>query len=190
SRTTSSGRTPRSAAPPASRTSTSSRRPDPTSPTRAFLSAPDRPTAHHAGVTDAIPPEALLADVPAPIRAIAERLRGVVLETVPGTIERVRPGWRLIGYDAPAGRRAVYFAWVFPEVKHAHLGFVHGMLIDDPERRLEGRGITKRARWLTWTPGEDVDEALVADYVRRAVAVSVLPRDERFALAMALGEGR
>ena len=139
---------------------------------------------------DSIPPEALLADVAAPIRAIAERLRGIVLETVPGAAERVRPGWRLIGYDAPSGRCSVYFAWVYPEAKHAHLGFVHGMLIEDPAGRLEGRGITKRARWLTWEPGEAVDEALVADYVRRAVAVSALPRDERFALAMALGEGR
>ena len=33
----------------------------------------------------------------------------------PEGIERVRTGWRLIGYDLPVGRRTRYFAWVAPE---------------------------------------------------------------------------
>jgi hypothetical protein len=137
---------------------------------------------------DSIPPDAFLADYADPIRGLAQRLRSIVRTTVPGVIERVRPGWRLIGYDAPAGRRSVYFAWVFPEAAHVHLGFVHGVLMDDPADRLEGRGITKRARWLTWGPGARIDEAEAAAFVRECLRVTTLSGGERFALAMSLGD--
>jgi len=48
---------------------------------------------------DVIPPEALLEDFPAPMQAIAQRLRDVVTQAIPEALERVRPGWRLIGDD-------------------------------------------------------------------------------------------
>ena len=135
---------------------------------------------------DDIPPEAFLADFAGPIRDLAQDLREVVRATLPDVVERVRSGWRLIGYDAPLGRRSVYFAWVFPERAHVHLGFVHGVLIADPDGRLEGRGITKRARWLTWRPGDAVDRDQVAGLVREAIRVTALPGGERYALAMSL----
>src|SRR6267378_8087990 len=102
-------------------------------------------------MSDWLPPEAFLAGYPAEIRAAAEVLRWVVRRAVPDAIERVRPGWRLIGYDLP-GRRRVFFAWVWPELEHVHLGFPHGTLMDDPMAELKGAGITKKARWLTYQP--------------------------------------
>ena len=72
---------------------------------------------------DPIPPDALLADYPADIRAGAETLRAVVRRAVPDAIERVRGGWRLIGYEVPIGRRSRYFAYIAPEPIHLHLGF-------------------------------------------------------------------
>ena len=74
-----------------------------------------------------IPPELFLSGYSADIREIAERLRGVVREAVPESIERVRTGWRLIGYDVPVGRRTRYFAFVAPEPEHVHLGFEYGV---------------------------------------------------------------
>ena len=71
---------------------------------------------------DVFPPEAFLSAYPDEIRALAETLRGVVRRATPDAIERVRSGWRLIGYDLPVGRRTVYFAWVAPEPLHVHLG--------------------------------------------------------------------
>ena len=115
---------------------------------------------------DPIPPEALLADFAPPIRALADELRAIVAATVPGVVERVRPGWRIIGFDAPVGRKTRYFAWVFPERVHVHLGFVEGVLMDDPDRRMDGEGETKKARWLTWTPGDSIDADEVAAFVR------------------------
>lgn len=137
-------------------------------------------------MVDSIPPEALLADFPPPTVEVVERLRAIVRVAIPDVVERVRPGWRLIGYDAPVGRRTRYVAWIFPERVHVHLGFVQGVLIDERERRLEGRGEAKNARWLTWLPGAPIDADEVTTLVREAVRVTTLPREERFALAMAM----
>ena len=139
-------------------------------------------------MADTFPPEALLADFAPPTVALAEELRVLVRDAIPDVAERVRPGWRVIGYDAPVKRGTRYVAWIFPERMHVHLGFVQGVLIHDPDRRLEGRGETKNARWLTWRPGEAIDADEVRALVREAVRVTTLPREERFALAMALAE--
>jgi hypothetical protein len=140
-------------------------------------------------MVEPIPPEAFLADFSPPIRELAEQLRTIVIATLPEVVERVRPGWRLIGYDAPVVRRTTYFAWVFPERVHVHLGFVEGALMDDVGRHLQGAGETKKARWLTWRPGDDVDADLVGALVREGARVAQLSRGERFALAMTRADG-
>jgi hypothetical protein len=103
------------------------------------------------GVKEIIPPESLLADRTPQTVAIAMMLRDLVRQTVPEALERVRPGWRVIGYDLPVGRRTAFFAWIWPQEEHVHLGFPYGSLLDDPEGVLEGLGVTKRARWFTLT---------------------------------------
>ena len=77
---------------------------------------------------------------------------------------------------------------MFPERVHVHLGFVEGVLMHDPDRRLDGEGEAKKARWLTWPPGEAIDADEVTAFVREAVRVTTLPREERFALAMTFAE--
>jgi hypothetical protein len=131
------------------------------------------------GAMDQLPPEALLADYPSPIRLIAERLRTIVRSARPDATERVRPGWRLIGFDLPLGRRTVYFAYVAPEVEHVHLGFEHGWAMRDPERLLLGAGITKQVRWLTFRPGEPIDVDRCAALIGEAAAVATMGRAER-----------
>ena len=128
---------------------------------------------------DVIPPEALLDDVPPAMRAIAERLRNVVFEAIPEAVERVRPGWRLIGYDLPTGRKHVYFAFVAPENEHVHLGFEHGWAMRDPHRMLEGAGITKRVRWLKFFDGDEIDVDRCVELVREAARVAAMSRGER-----------
>ena len=147
---------------------------------------------------DAIPPEALLAAYPRPMGEIAETFRGIVRRALPDAIERVRPGWRVLGYDVPVGstapvgrtpqagrasmrRGAAYFCWIMPEPVHVHLGFVYGILMDDPDRLLEGR--IPRARWVTRVPGEDIDEVRLAWLVREAARVALLSPAERLAAA-------
>lgn len=145
------------------------------------MTRPDRQSGDDVPM-DVIPPELLLDPYPEPHRAIANELRALVRKAVPEAIERVRPGWGLIGYDVPSGpRRTRYFAFVWPEPEHVHIGFEQGVLMDDPRGVLEGRGVTKQVRWLTFAPGSAVDAAVVLDLVREAARVALLSRPERLA---------
>ena len=135
---------------------------------------------------DELPPEAVLAVAPLPLQRLANQLRDVVKATLPAAVERVRPGWHLIGYDLPvAGRRKpAYFAYVGAEPIHVHLGFEHGWAMRDPRGLLQGRGITKQVRWLTFEIGDVVDREACAELVREAAAVAVMSRGERAMRAM------
>ena len=118
------------------------------------------------------------------MQAIAQRLRAIVVATEPTVVERVRAGWRLIGYDLPIGRRSVYFAWIAPEAAHVHLGFPVGWAMRDPLEELQGAGITKRARWLTFRAGDPITTERCAALVREAALVARMGRDERVLRSM------
>ncbi len=137
---------------------------------------------------DPIPPEAFLEAFPPAIAHIGHRLRAAVLAAAPDAIERVRPGWHLIGFDAPSGRRTAYFAWVLPERVHIHLGFERGVLMADPDRRLEGAGITKQVRWITFEAGDEVDAGDLAPLIVEARRAASLSKEERAIAAMAAAE--
>lgn len=142
-------------------------------------------TARPADIEDAIPPDAFLSAYPDEIRALAETLRAVVRHAAPDAIERVRPGWRLIGYDLPVGRRTVYFAWVAPEPIHVHLGWQHGTLLADPDRMLEGAHLRlKKVRFVTFRPGDTVPEAALVGFTREAAHLAAMSREERLALTL------
>ena len=133
---------------------------------------------------DGIPPEALLEDFPPPMQAIARRLREVVKAAFPEVIERVRPGWHLIGYDLPIDRKRVYFAYVAPENAHVHLGFEHGWAMADPRGLLQGKGITKQVRWLTFTHESQIDIERCIELVHEAAEVAAMTRGERMLRSM------
>jgi len=128
-----------------------------------------------------MPPEALLANVSPDRQEVANELRRLVKRAVPTSVERVRAGWGLIGYDVPVGRRTRFFAWVWPQAEHVHLGFVNGMLMDDPDGLLSGDGVTKQARWLTVTRLDEVDGPAFEELVRAAAAVAGMSRSELIA---------
>jgi hypothetical protein len=142
---------------------------------------------------DSIPPEAFLAGYPDDMRAVAERLRRIVLTARPDAIERVRAGWHLIGYDVPApagsGRKTAYFAYVAPEREHVHLGFEQGFAMRDPHGRLQGRGITNQVRWLTFTSPDAIDEQACTDLLHEAVRVALMTRAERAFAALDAADG-
>ena len=128
---------------------------------------------------DTIPVEALLADYPPSHTAIAGQLRRIVIDAVPEAIERVRTGWRLIGYDLPVRRHGVFFAWIWLEREHVHLGFPRGVHMDDPRGVMKGAGITKLARWLTYEAGAEIDGRIERELVLEAARVAVIPRSLR-----------
>ena len=136
------------------------------------------------GVLDSIPPEALLADFPDGIRTAAETLRAVVRRAVPSAVERVRGGWRLIGYEVLVGRRSRYFAYIAPEPIHVHLGFEYGAWMADPEGLLEGAHLRlKKVRFTTFTAGQPIPTEALEALTREAARVSLLSHGERVALA-------
>jgi len=142
-------------------------------------------TSRRGDVDDAIPPDAFLSAYPDDIRALAETLRACVRRAAPGAIERVRSGWRLIGYDLPVGRRTVYFAWVAPEPIHVHLGWQHGTFMADPDRMLEGAHLgLKKVRFMTFRPGDAIPEAAMVEFTREAAHLAGMSREERIALTL------
>ena len=127
-----------------------------------------------------IPTDLFLAGYPPEIADLAERLRSVVREAVPEALERVRTGWRLIGYDVPVGRRSRYFAFVAPEPEHVHLGFEYGAWMEDPDRLLRGAHLNlKRVRYVTYEPGDAIPTDPLVRYTGEAAALAVLRSSER-----------
>ncbi len=140
-------------------------------------------------MSDHVPAEFLLDGFPPAIRQTGRTLRSLVLATVPGSVETVRPGWRWIAYSLPDPRRVRNFAWIGPERKHIHLGFEHGTLLADPERLLQGaQERLKKFRYFTFEPDIDIDEAILVDYLERAAELAVMPSGVRRALADAWAE--
>ena len=131
------------------------------------------------------PIEALLDDYPVAIRDSGLALRSLIFRSVPGTVETIRPGWRWIAYSLPDGKRIRNFAWIGPERKHIHLGFEHGILLADPDRLLHGaEERLKQFRYFTFEPSVDVDEAILADYLRRAADLATMSSAARKALTL------
>ena len=125
--------------------------------------------------SDPIPPDLFLSGYSPEIRDLAEQLRNVVNEAAPEAIERVRTGWRLIGYDLPVGRRTRYFAFVAPEPKHVHLGWQHGIWMADPDGILRGAHLDlKKVRYVTYQPGDDIPTEALVRYTLEAAALATL----------------
>ncbi len=53
-----------------------------------------------------------LEQFPADIRLLAEKVRGLILKAVPDVMERVYPGWKIIGYRAPLGTSSCILAFL------------------------------------------------------------------------------
>ena len=132
------------------------------------------------------PVEFMLDDYPEAIRETGMALRSLILRTVTGTVETIRPGWRWIAYSLPEAARVRNFAWIGPERKHIHLGLQNGVLLADPDRLLHGaEERLKQFRYFTFEAGIDIDEAILIDYLRRAADLALLPTAARRALANA-----
>jgi hypothetical protein len=127
-----------------------------------------------------------LALYPVPIARLTQELRRAVRRAAPSAVERLRPGWRLIGYDLPITRRSAYFAWVWPEIEHVHVGWQVGTLMADPHGLLRGAHLKlKKVRYLTYAPGDAIDAEAVIEFTRDAARITAMSRGERQLLANA-----
>ena len=108
--------------------------------------------------------EQFLATYAAPVRQLALAARERILAVVPEATERVRPGWKLIGYNAPA-----YFAFIAPQQDHVRIGFEWGVLLSDPAGLLQGSG--SQVRYVHLHTRSDLRSRALPELLRTAAAL-------------------
>jgi hypothetical protein len=127
-------------------------------------------------------PEAFLAQFNPEIHSLANRLRDLMKDALPGVIERVYPGWKLIGYRTKASGKETYVGFVFPAPDRVVLGFEWGVLLDDPDGVLEGDG--SQVRQLTVRRAKDIRPKLFKSFVVEAARVASLSKAEKTQLLL------
>ena len=114
--------------------------------------------------TTSATPADILAPFPDGIRALAEEMRALIRDAVPGVEERAYPGWRGIGYhDAQSG----YFCALFPAADQVKMGFEHGASLPDPHALLTGSG--RRVRYVQLRLGAEVPREAIRGLLEAAL---------------------
>ncbi len=114
---------------------------------------------------DALEVSAFVAAVPTTLRPVFVAARARIKMLVPHAVERVRPGWGLLGFSAPK-----YFAFLAPSTQGIRLGFEHGVLLDDSWGLLRDTGSQVRSVYLNSL--EAVEHAGVAALILQAEELS------------------
>jgi DNA transformation protein len=116
-----------------------------------------------------VPPEEILAGHPPAIRALCEKLRGIVRAAAPDAREAGYRGWHLIGYRSPH-----YFCFIAPLPEHVRLGFEHGHRLSDPDGLLEPMG--KQVYFVRLTPSSRIPVSGIRRLIGVALETLPLPR--------------
>lgn len=103
------------------------------------------------------------------VRKLAEGARVRIRAVVPDAVEKLRAGWGLIGYNAPA-----YFAFVWPMPDHVRIGFEWGVMLYDPGALLEGDGA--QVRYVVIKALKDLRSPGLALLLQEAASLRPLPR--------------
>jgi hypothetical protein len=114
----------------------------------------------------------LLARCEPRVRRLAEAARKRILVVVPEATEKLRPGWSLIGYNAPA-----YFAFILPTRYQVRIGFEWGVMLPDPKGLLEGDG--SQVRYFTLGTAAALRSPELSAFLRAAAAIRPPPRQTR-----------
>lgn len=122
-----------------------------------------------------IKPDEILAGHTREVRALAKRLRRLVLETVPAAVEVAYPVWRGIGYRHP---ECGYFCGIFPQKNSVKLGFEYGVLLPDPDGLLEGSG--KQVRYLVFNEAKEIRVGAIRRLIRAAIRLPIEKEAKRW----------
>lgn len=118
-------------------------------------------------------PEQYISLYTAEHQKTAEYLRGLVKTVVPDVIEKYYPGWKLIGYRVPAGKKSRYLGYIFVAAERISLGFEQGKSITDPYGLLIATG-TQVAE-IRCKPGEKPDRKKVLHLIQLAKEKVMVP---------------
>lgn len=112
--------------------------------------------------------EALLARHTPEVRALVERLRRLVRQTVPEATEAVQPRWHSLNYRHPSQG---YFCGIFPFTEDVKLIFEFGVLLPDPAGVLQGDG--KQVRFVHVNKSGDIRVKAIQQLILAALDLPV-----------------
>lgn len=121
--------------------------------------------------------EEFLEPFPKEIQFIVNRLRKLIRQAVPEIIERMYPGWKLIGYRAQRGNDSYYFGFLAPFEDRVVLGFEYGKMLSDPHKVLEGTGI--QVRQVVIRTQRDIWKKVLLPLILEAVAIATERKKEK-----------
>jgi hypothetical protein len=110
----------------------------------------------------------LLAMTAEPLRTVATRLRAIIREVDPHTVEVVRLGDRAASYGVGPQKMKQGYAYILPHQKWVNLGFYQGANLPDPAGLLEGTG--KLLRHVKVRTADEADQPALRALIATAVA--------------------
>ncbi len=99
----------------------------------------------------------------APCDDVVRSLINLPISSVSSAAEKLRPGWGLIGYNAPT-----YFAFILPGPHDVQIGFERGISLADPAHLLEGD--SRQVRYVPLRSASDLRKAALAELLRAAAS--------------------
>jgi hypothetical protein len=119
-----------------------------------------------------------LAAVPTDLQRTVKAVRELVLSAAAGTTESVL--WRSLSYHRPelGGRVKGAVCLITPKTDYVELGFIHGVLLPDPEHLLTGRLRSKRVVRIAAAMNRE-DKRALRDLIQAAVTSRPVAIDRR-----------
>lgn len=122
-------------------------------------------------------PGQFLKRYPPAVRGMSNTLRALMKQAAPMANEYVYIGWKVLGYRLQlGGKKEVYFAFILPHANCVTIGFEHGRYLRDPHNLLLGAAppeSLKRVRYLTFYQPQEIQSALVMDFVAQAAQLAL-----------------
>ncbi len=111
--------------------------------------------------------EELLEDATPQSIPIARRLRSIIWEIHPETVEIIYLGYNSASYGIGPKKMSEHYCYIMPQKAQVNLGFYYGVDLDDQEGLLEGTG--KKLRHVKVRSVEDADRAAVRQLIQESL---------------------
>ncbi|MEK6566440.1 MAG: DUF1801 domain-containing protein [Bacteroidota bacterium] len=115
--------------------------------------------------------EKYLEEFPKDIQAIASKVRALILRAFPDVLERVYPGWKLVGYRVLQDSKSYYFGFVAPFADKVVLGFEYGRLLSDSHQILKGKGT--QVRHITFAKASQIKPNILVPMILEAASIAM-----------------
>ena len=109
----------------------------------------------------------VIRNSPAPMAAIARRLRRLIVDIYPDVVEVPRPAEQHASYGVGSKKDNEIFGYICPMTDYVRLGFYYGGTLPDPKGLLQGEG--KRLRHIKIYSRSEVDRPEIRRLLKAAV---------------------